>query len=126
MRVQIDLNPAMSVLEDGKMKFTDRYYHRGEMENNCINLMSHVCSVGNCHTTIYSLARDTGVPFASLYMILKDAFEDKTHSTLFTYAMKYGYDFKVFDTWNASLNQNRKSHIIDVVRYDWTKYKYPD
>jgi len=96
------------------------------MEDNCIMLLSYVEDVGEQETTIRELARKCGVPKSSLYIILKDAFEDKTHSTLFRIAIKYGYDFKVYKTWNYCLNSTLKWKIISVVKWDWVRYKYND
>jgi chromosome segregation and condensation protein ScpB len=106
------------------LKFTDRYVHNGEMEDNCIMLLSYVEKEGVTRTTIRKLASKCKVPKSSLYDILRDAYEDKTHSTLFIYAMKYGYDFYIYNTWNDSLNQLSPSYIIDVRKFNWNDYKY--
>lgn len=108
------------------MRYSDRYYRNGEMENHCIALLCHMNRCGDYDTTIRELSKDCGIPRKSLEHILHDAYEDKTHSTLFLVAMKYGFDFMVHKTFNYAWEQYVKYPIISVVKCDWNSYKYPD
>lgn len=115
----------MWVLGRGKVKYTDRYYQHGEFEDHCLVLLCHVERNHSDEQSITKLAEDCGIPYCSLYMILHDAHADKTHSTLYRVALKYGFDFHIYDTWNLSLNHHLREKVIDVVRCDWVNFKYP-
>jgi hypothetical protein len=100
------------------------YYRNGEMEDHCIVLLAFCYRNPKLRCSINHIATECNIPFASLHMILKDAKEDKYHSTLFIHAMKHGYDFHVYDNWNASVNHYSDVLIMDVVKKDWTGYKF--
>jgi hypothetical protein len=102
----------------------ERYYHNGEMADHCVVLLAHCYRNPKLRCSINQLSMDCGIPFASLYMILKDAKEDKYHSTLFIHALKHGYDFHVYDRWNESVNHYSDVIVMDVVKNDWTGYKF--
>lgn len=104
----------------------ERYYHKGEMADHCVVLLAHMVNKPNYKCSVNKLAAECGIPVRSLCLILKDAKDDKFNSTLFIHAMKHGYDFHVFNNWNKTMSYYSSNLIIDVVRKDWTEYKYGD
>jgi uncharacterized membrane protein len=75
-------------------------------------------------TSINQISDKCGIPLSSLFYILRDAKEDKYHSTLFIHALKHGFDFYVYDRWNTCLNQNNRGKVISVVKKDWKGYAF--
>jgi hypothetical protein len=102
----------------------ERYHRNGEMEDNCIKLLSYVCTYPTCETSINQISRQAKIPIGSLYDILSDAKRNKMESSLFIYAVKYGYDFYIFNEWNKCKNQNDRGKVISVVKWEWGDHRY--
>lgn len=109
---------------------TYRYYSQGEMTDHCLALLSYVSKNRDEEQSVNYLAEKCGIPEPSLRMILNEFISQKVESLLFGVAMHFGYDFMVYANYydepatNHYDRRNDKKKVIDVVRCDWTKYKY--